>query len=551
MIPALERVILVVGSSWALCAVAKATLVVALGLSGARLARGKRASFRHALLAATFGFLLALPIVSAIAPPVGIVLRSAEERSLAKPFLRQTQAASLARRADDLRARPESPQWSAPVLLLAVWIAGAALFLLQAASGLRQVLRFRRSGLPWRHGEAIAHSLALNAGVRPRVEILLHEELAGPMTCGVAHPAIVLPLDAPNWNTEDLNRAMVHELEHVIRRDWAIHCAARAVCAIYWFHPLVWIAWRRLNLEAERACDDAVLRHSEPTAYADQLVAVAHRLSSAAKSPLPAMANRADLASRVNAVLDGRQRRGRAGARCVTFAAVAAAVLVLAVSPLRIVAAPQSVGAGTARIRTDVKLVITQVKVTDPNGATVEGLGANDFEIAENGIPQSIRICEFQKAGYYILGYYPPNTKADGQFRQIDIVVKTAPWAKVESRAGYYMNEPVGLTGSAVSPGPNGGATRPPYDRPPVLIFKMEPEYPDEARKAKYQGTVLFNVVIDENGQVTNIQAARSLGLGLDERAIDAVKQWRFKPATKDGKPVSAPTQVEVSFRLL
>ena len=120
------------------------------------------------------------------------------------------------------------------------------------------------------------------------------------------------------------------------------------------------------------------------------------------------MANRADLASRVNAVLDGRQRRGRAGVRCVTFAAAAAAVLGL-----------------------------------------------------------------------------------------------------------------------------------------------MEPDYPDEARKAKYQGTVLFNVVIDETGQVTNIQVARSLALGLDEKAIDAVKQWRFKPATKDGRPVSAPTQVEVTFRLL
>ena len=105
--------------------------------------------------------------------------------------------------------------------------------------------------------------------------MLLHEALPGPMTCGVLHPAIVLPPDAQIWDQEDLNRAIVHELEHVRRGDWVSHCLARAVCAVYWFHPLVWIAWRQLALEAERSCDDAVLGRSEATAYADQLVGLA------------------------------------------------------------------------------------------------------------------------------------------------------------------------------------------------------------------------------------------------------------------------------------
>src|SRR6202050_2056045 len=136
------------------------------------------------------------------------------------------------------------------------------------------------------------------------------------MPCGVAHPAIVLSPDAQTWDGEDLGRAIVHELEHVRRRDWLSQCLARAVCAVYWFHPLVWIAWRQLALEAERACDDAVLGRSEAAAYADQLVGLARRLSmsaktaskmTAAKSPLLAMANRADLATRVGAVLDSGQ----------------------------------------------------------------------------------------------------------------------------------------------------------------------------------------------------------------------------------------------------
>jgi uncharacterized protein (TIGR03435 family) len=169
------------------------------------------------------------------------------------------------------------------------------------------------------------------------------------MTCGVLRPAIFLPADAPGWNENNLERALVHELEHVRRYDWPVHCLARIACAVYWFHPLVWIAWRRLALEAERSCDDAVLRGSEPIAYADQLVALARRRSAARRTPVIAMANRSDLSARVGAVLDGKQTRGRAGAWLVTGACVAAAAIVLTMSPLRMVAAPQ--GNSTAAVQ--------------------------------------------------------------------------------------------------------------------------------------------------------------------------------------------------------
>jgi beta-lactamase regulating signal transducer with metallopeptidase domain len=125
--------------------------------------------------------------------------------------------------------------------------------------------------MPWRQGQPAVDALARGAGIPGRVEVLLDESLSGPMTCGALRPAILLPVDAPEWSAEDLERAIVHELEHVRRRDWAIQCVARAVCAVYWFHPLVWMAWRRLELEAERSSDDAVLERAEPTAYADQL----------------------------------------------------------------------------------------------------------------------------------------------------------------------------------------------------------------------------------------------------------------------------------------
>ena len=84
----------------------------------------------------------------------------------------------------------------------------------------------------------------------------------------------------------------------------------------------------------------------------------------------------------------------------------------------------------------------------------------------------------------------------------------------------------------------------------PVATFKPEPEYSEEARKAKYQGEVWLSVVVDEKGVPQDIKVTRKLGLGLDEKAIEAVRKWRFKPGMKDGKPVAVQATIAVSFRL-
>lgn len=86
---------------------------------------------------------------------------------------------------------------------------------------------------------------------------------------------------------------------------------------------------------------------------------------------------------------------------------------------------------------------------------------------------------------------------------------------------------------------------------PPVPLYKVEPEYSEEARKAKFQGTVILSIVVDERGLPGSFKVVRPLGLGLDEKAIEAVQKWRFRPAYKDGKPVAVMATVEVNFRLL
>ena len=164
-------------------------------------------------------------------------------------------------------------------MLRAAWLGGAALAMGALALALARVRRIRQHGLPRPELQALTNTLAADARVRRPIEVLEHELVPAPLTCGFWRPAIVLPFDAREWSDADLRRALVHEIEHVSRGDWAVQIAARAICAAYWFHPLVWMAWRGLCLEAERACDDAVVRSADRADYADQLVLLARRFA--------------------------------------------------------------------------------------------------------------------------------------------------------------------------------------------------------------------------------------------------------------------------------
>jgi periplasmic protein TonB len=98
-------------------------------------------------------------------------------------------------------------------------------------------------------------------------------------------------------------------------------------------------------------------------------------------------------------------------------------------------------------------------------------------------------------------------------------------------------------SGNVFRPG-IGGVTQP---RP---IYEPDPDYSEAARKAKYQGAVVLWLVVGADGLPHNIRVQRSLGMGLDEKAIAAVNTWRFQPATLNGRPVAVEVNVQVSFRL-
>jgi TonB family protein len=102
----------------------------------------------------------------------------------------------------------------------------------------------------------------------------------------------------------------------------------------------------------------------------------------------------------------------------------------------------------------------------------------------------------------------------------------------------------------AVSSAPPVAAPPAPDTTRPTLISKVEPNYTDAARAAKYSGSVLLEAVVRKDGTPDAIQVVRAAGFGLDEEAIAAIKQWRFKPATRNGEPVDFKITMEVNFNL-
>jgi beta-lactamase regulating signal transducer with metallopeptidase domain len=325
----------------ALLLLVEVTVIWTLALLAVGLAAKARASVRHLILKYAFAVVLVLPLATVVSPrivleipvlpaePVGAI------SAIAAPFevAPQRPEASPAERVPVESPAPAEPL-PATTWLLLVWATAALIALVPVVASLSHLRSIRRHGHPWPEGAARINDLAQTAGIRPPA-VLLHEGIAGPITSGILHPVIVLPSSAVKWSGTHIVNALVHELEHVRRRDWPVHLAARAVCALYWFHPLSWIAWRVLRLEAERACDDAVLAREDAATYADQLLGLARHLAHKPALAGLSMASSSDLSTRIKSVLDNMRARGRAGVVVIACTAFVAVVAVAALAPLR------------------------------------------------------------------------------------------------------------------------------------------------------------------------------------------------------------------------
>jgi protein TonB len=106
------------------------------------------------------------------------------------------------------------------------------------------------------------------------------------------------------------------------------------------------------------------------------------------------------------------------------------------------------------------------------------------------------------------------------------------------------------FNGTAFPPSTNDPFRLPPGAKPPVVIHSFVAQFSDEARVERIEGVVLISTDVEEQGVPTEIRVERSAGHGLDENAVAAVSQYRFRPATLDGRPIATRIRIEVSFRL-
>lgn len=326
--------------------VLKSTIALLLGLAFVVTARRARASLRHLILAALFAFLLLLPLVQRFAPAVNIEVQNpkiVERAAITAPVV-QTPAPL----ATSNSPRAQSP--SLATVLATTYAAGVSILLSLLGIGILRLRRLADGAEVWLEGTARMNEIALDANIRRPALVVLSDEISVPLTFGFRRSTIVLPVNATTWSDDELSRALRHELEHVRREDWLLQLAARAACAFYWPHPLVWVAWRRFCLEAERACDDAVIGASEPEAYAGQLVSLARSVRHTALVPALSMATRSKLATRIEAILDPAQRRGPHGRAAAIAAATVLFALLASVAPARLIAAATQAVAPVAPI---------------------------------------------------------------------------------------------------------------------------------------------------------------------------------------------------------
>lgn len=336
----------------------KATLVLAMaGVVAGSLRRGAAAT-RHLVWTLGVVAALLLPTLRSLTPRwemplLPSSLRAAALAPSAPAALATAPDVPVARAAVPAAAqteslpspRPPAPASSSPrsfdvsTLLLSLWLAGAlavAASLVVAAARVRWLGRRARvlDSPAW---SALVSDIALSLGLARPVRLLQGGPMTMPMAWGVLRPVVLLPPAADGWPESQRRAVLTHEMAHVKRHDCLTQAIAHAACSVYWFHPLVWLAARRLRVEREHACDDLVLKSgaSGPD-YADQLLQLARsaRWSGQSLWTAVAMARPSQLEGRLLAILDPSLDRRGPSRRGMQLAVAAAGFLVVLLAGL-------------------------------------------------------------------------------------------------------------------------------------------------------------------------------------------------------------------------
>jgi beta-lactamase regulating signal transducer with metallopeptidase domain len=310
---------------------------------------GGSAAMRHMVWLLGMAALLVFPFVSSLLPSMPLPILPAEP---AVDIVAPVASVPVMAAAAGSAVPPPAVDWGR--FLQFLYLAVAAGLLGRLALGQFVLFRIWRTARPVTGASwlALVGDLKQTLGIRRPVEMRIARGPAMPMTWGTLRPRVLLPAEALRWTAERRRIVLLHELAHVARRDSFSRTAAGIVCALYWFHPAIWCAARRMRLEQERACDDFVLSlGATASAYARNLldVAGAFRAPPLTASLSVTMARTSELETRLTAIIRC-EPRGRSTTAFVLGSGTAALLATIVVGTAVPVAAFTAV-TPAARIR--------------------------------------------------------------------------------------------------------------------------------------------------------------------------------------------------------
>jgi TonB family protein len=529
----------------------KISLIVIAAMAAMSLLQRRSAAVRHFVLAVALACAAATPLVRFIAPAwqsapslqvIDRPLAVFDDQGVPTPSsLAHVPASGSIDRASILRA------------ISVIWIAGVVLALAVLAVGLLRLswiaARARRLDAgPWVDA---AEEITRAYGLREAPIVLQsdHQSLLG--TWGVARAKVLLPADALDWPIDRIRVVLAHELAHVRRGDWIVQMAVELLCAAYWFNPLVWVAARRLRLESEQACDDAVLKTGvEGSAYASELVDLARAFRSGDRFvPAAAIARPSSLERRVRAMLNVKLNRDPiTRTASIAAGAVLVAVTVL-VAGFGVSAQGQFGGvAGTVfdqnnRPIAGARLVLSNDAAQTKNEVKSDADGHYQFV----GVPAGTYALVFEVPGMSTLKREGLNIVAGGDVT-LNATMKIGSLQETIIVTSQGDGRPL-VRGSAGArpadrPDPCAQSTAGGCVRPPVKVKDVRPAYPAGSEG----GDVNLKALIDPNGLVTNVDVVGTADPVLAQAAIDAVRQWEFTSTHLDGQPIEVTMNVSLHF---
>jgi TonB family protein len=423
-------------------------------------------------------------------------------------------------------AMPES-RFDPSAILPALWALGTLLF---TARLLRNAIRLRTIV-----GNAQGHA-----------PVLTSSHVPGPLAAGLFRPVILLPGNAGSWTLARRRAVLAHEAAHIRRRDPAILLTAHITTAIYWFHPLCWLALARLRAESEHACDDAALRTGLlPSGYATDLLDLARMFETQIAIP---MATTSHLESRVKSILDPLTNRSFPVRRTwlAAIALTAALLAPLATFTLRAQQAGTTTITGTVSDPTGAVVPNATVVAIDQSGTRETTVSGSVGSYSFSNIPPGVYTLEVRAPGFAV-------------FRQDNLALATGGKLEANARLAVgSLNERITVNAQG-TPKPRGvgmNVTAGPIRvggnvQAPTVIRQLSPTYPGFLQAQGIEGTVLLSALISKQGIPTVLKVLKNPGNEeLVTAALEAVEQWRYQPTRLNGEPIEVLTTIQVDFKL-